>query len=461
MPKPKTEYQCSACGQKTPKWHGRCPACGEWNTLSEIARSAPVRPTHSSRTFRLPEAEVSARPTPLAEVGRAAASRVVTGIREFDRVLGGGLVPGGLALVGGDPGIGKSTLLLQALNSVATESAPALYVTGEESPEQVRLRADRLGMTSSRVLVLAETRVESIVRFVESEPPRALVIDSIQSIFDSSLESAPGSVSQIREVAARFLYLAKARGVPTLLVGHVTKDGALAGPRVLEHLVDTVLYFEASTGSPYRILRAHKNRFGSTNEIGVFEMKATGLEEVENPSALFLSERPEDAPGSVVIPAMEGTRPILVEVQALVSTTSFGTPRRTCLGFDSSRAALLVAVLEQRAGLQLLGCDVFVNVAGGIDLREPAADLAVSLALASSLVGKPIPARWLVFGEVGLAGELRNVSQPEQRLKEGAKLGFTDAVVPSSVASAAGVKGVMHLHSAKNLGDVISEIFAF
>ena len=436
MAKTRTEHRCQACGHRTIKWMGKCPGCGAWETLVEEAVLPPAKGKRDTRTFRLPEAAASgARPIPLDHVEGRGTERRRTGIGELDRVLGGGLVAGSLVLVGGDPGIGKSTLLLQALDKLARgEGPPTLYVSGEESAQQVRLRAERLGILSSRVHVFAETRADAIARQIELEPPCAVVIDSIQSVFDPDLESAPGSVSQIREVAARFLYLAKARGVPCLLVGHVTKEGSLAGPRVLEHLVDTVLYFERSTGGPYRILRAHKNRFGSTNEIGVFEMREEGLTEVTNPSAMFLSERPEDAPGSVVLPTLEGTRPILVEVQALVSSAPFGSPRRTCLGFESSRAALLVAVLEQLAGLQLLGNDVFVNVAGGIELDEPAGDLAVALAMASSLAQRPVPSGWIAFGEVGLAGELRSVMQAELRLAEAAKLGFTDAIVPASVA---------------------------
>jgi DNA repair protein RadA/Sms len=305
-----------------------------------------------------------------------------------------------------------------------------LYVTGEESPEQVKLRAARLGIDSGAILLLAETRADRIAAAIEKHRPAAAVVDSIQTVYDPEIPSAPGSVSQIREVAARLLYLAKSVKVPTFLVGHVTKGGELAGPRVLEHMVDTVLYFESSGGQPFRILRAHKNRFGSTNEIGVFEMRQSGLEAVLNPSELFLAERPVDAPGSAVLPALEGTRPVLVEVQALVSATSFGTPRRTCLGFDTARAAMLVAVLERRAGLQLLGCDVFVNIAGGIEIDEPAADLAVACALASSLRNRPIDRRTVVFGEIGLAGELRGVSQPDPRLAEAAKLGFTRVIFP-------------------------------
>lgn len=408
--------------------------------MTEHRVEAEAKPKHQSRTFRLPNttgpAESSVQPVPLADLAASSGDRVTTGIPELDRVLGGGLVAGMLVLVGGDPGIGKSTLLLQALDGIIRRASRkddrVLYVSGEESPQQIKLRADRLGVDGRRLHLLAETRTDRIVEAVEAMAPSAVVVDSIQSIYDPQLDSAPGSVSQIREVAARLMYLAKARSVPTLLVGHVTKEGGLAGPKVLEHLVDTVLYFESATGHPYRILRAHKNRFGSTNEIGVFEMHARGLEPVANPSEMFLAERPEDAPGSVVLPAIEGTRPVLVEVQALVSPTSFGTPRRTCLGFDSARAALLVAVLERRAGLQLLGCDVFVNIAGGISLREPAADLAVAVALASSLTNKPLAARSLVFGEIGLAGELRAVTQADVRLAEAARLGFQKAILPAA-----------------------------
>lgn len=436
MAKSTTIYRCAECGATAPKWVGRCASCGAWNTMQEEAREAPAKGKNKGRSFRLPEAAATAKPTPLSEVQAEDAARAATGLSELDRVLGGGLVPGALILVGGDPGIGKSTLLLQALDKVAqgARGRPVLYVSGEESPTQVKLRADRLKVEAKDLLIFAETRADRIVQQVEALQPACVVVDSIQSVYDPEIPSAPGSVAQIREVAARFLYLAKARNVPCILVGHVTKEGSLAGPRVLEHMVDTVLYFESAAGHPYRILRAHKNRFGSTNEIGVFEMVASGLAEVENPSELFLAERPDGAPGSTVLPAIEGTRPILVEVQALVSPTSFGTPRRTCLGFDSGRAALLVAVLEQRAELQLTGCDVFVNAAGGVNISEPAADLAVAVALASSFQNKPLPPKCVVFGELGLAGELRAVVQPETRLAEAVKLGFTRAVIPAANA---------------------------
>jgi DNA repair protein RadA/Sms len=431
MAKSKTIFRCSSCGYEASKWLGRCPDCSSWASLVEEAVHAePATPQQKARAFRLPESAAAA--LPLSEVPAEAAARSPVGISELDRVLGGGLVPGSLVLVGGDPGIGKSTLLLQALAKLATAARPALYVTGEESREQVKLRATRLGILGESVLLLAETRADRVAEAIERAKPAAVVVDSIQTIYDPEVQSAPGSVSQVREVAARFLYQAKSLGVPTFLVGHVTKSGELAGPRVLEHMVDTVLYFESSAGHPYRILRAHKNRFGSTNEIGVFEMRGAGLEVVLNPSELFLAERPEGAPGSVVFPALEGTRPVLVEVQALVSPTNLGTPRRTCLGFDSNRAAMLVAVLERRAGLKLLGCDIFVNVAGGMSIDEPAADLAVATALASSMRDRPVLKKAVLFGEVGLAGELRAVSQADPRLSEAAKLGFASAILPSA-----------------------------
>lgn len=431
MARTKTIYRCTRCGQESPKWLGRCPGCESWNSLVEEHNDAPAKGANVNRTFRLPGEMKDAMPVPLASLTVSGEERISTGLSELDRVLGGGLVKGALILVGGDPGIGKSTLLLHGLDYLARAGGrQVLYVTGEESLEQVKLRADRLGISDERLLLFAETRTDRIVAAIEASSPAAVVIDSIQAIYDPELESAPGSVSQIREVAARFLYLAKAKGTPTFLVGHVTKDGAIAGPRLLEHMVDTVLYFESSTGHPYRILRAHKNRFGSTNEIGVFEMEGSGLRQVTNPSELFLAERPVGASGSVVLPALEGSRPILVEVQSLVSPTSFGTPRRTCLGFDSARAALLTAVLERRAGLQLLGCDIFVNIAGGMEIDEPAADLAVAASLASSLRDRPIHKSTVVFGEIGLAGELRAIAQPEPRLHEAAKLGFRRAVMP-------------------------------
>lgn len=368
-------------------------------------------------------------PLPISEVPPQAEVRLPCGIGELDRVLGGGLVPGSLVLIGGDPGIGKSTLLLQAMHHLA-ETADVLYVSGEESAAQTRLRGERLGLSGRRLLVLAENGLEEIVAQIERLKPRAVVVDSIQTVWTRSLESAPGSVSQVRESAGRLMVLAKGSGVPVFIVGHVTKDGAIAGPRVLEHMVDTVLYFEGDRGHPYRILRAVKNRFGSTNEIGVFEMKSGGLEEVANPSELFLSERPLDAPGSVVTASLEGSRPLLVEIQALVTPSSYGTPRRTTIGVDGNRLALLVAVLEKKAGLHLGGQDIFLNVAGGARLAEPAADLAIMLAVASSHLDRPVPHQTVVFGEVGLAGEVRAITQPEPRIAEAAKLGFTDCILP-------------------------------
>ncbi len=378
----------------------------------------------------------SARPIPLREVEASGEERRRTGIGELDRVLGGGIVPGALMLLGGDPGIGKSTLVLAVLDRLALgePERPVLYVSGEESARQVKLRADRLGCGAENLQVLAETDAEKVLRAAQALRPAAIAVDSIQTQYLPELQSAPGTVSQIREVAARFMALAKTTETPVFLVGHVTKDGAIAGPRVLEHMVDTVLYFEGGGAHPYRVLRAHKNRFGSASEIGVFEMKAGGLAEVPNPSALFLAERPLDAPGSAVTAVLNGTRTVLVEIQALVAPTGYGTPRRTALGIDSNRVALLAAVLEKKVGMEILSCDLFVNVAGGLSVDDPAADLAAAAALASSFRDRALPARTLVLGEVGLAGEVRAVSQPEIRLAEAARLGFERAVLPAANA---------------------------
>lgn len=428
MARPRTLFACQACGFQSPRWLGRCPDCNAWNSLvEEQAETAP-----DGRRVR---GRSAATPLPLTALTGTNEERWASGIGELDRVLGGGVVPGSVVLVGGDPGIGKSTLALQLLAALA-RTGVVLYVSGEESPEQIKLRADRLGLPAAphaeRLIVLPETCVERILEHIEQLAPVAVAVDSIQTMFTEALGSAPGSIGQVRESAAQLVTHAKRTGRATVLIGHVTKEGALAGPRVLEHMVDTVLYFEGDRGHPFRILRAAKNRFGSTNEIGVFDMKGSGLQPVENPSALFLAERPEDVPGSVVVASMEGTRPILVEVQALVSPSSLGTPRRTTLGLDPNRVALLVAILEKKLGAQLLGHDIFVNVAGGVRIDEPAADLGVAAAVASSFLDRPIDPHLILVGEVGLAGEVRAVSQIEPRLREAAKLGFRRALVPES-----------------------------
>jgi DNA repair protein RadA/Sms len=359
-------------------------------------------------------------------------NRLLTDIREFDRVLGGGLVPGTLVLIGGDPGIGKSTLMLQALYGLASQGHKVLYVSGEESNRQIRLRSQRLDTVASGLMVVSEVQIDAILGMVQAAPPQVLVIDSIQTMYNPELTSAPGSVSQVRESTVRLMMMAKKTGIPTLLVGHVTKDGAIAGPKLLEHMVDTVLYFEGDRNHIFRILRAVKNRFGSTNEIGVFEMKDQGLDEVANPSAVFLSERPANAAGSTVTASMEGTRPILVELQALASSTSFGTPRRTILGLDPNRVALLAAVMEKQLGMHLMGYDIFMNVAGGVKVIEPAVDMAIVSAIASSFLDKPVPDGTVVLGEVGLAGEVRAIGQVDIRLGEVKKMGFKRCLVPES-----------------------------
>jgi len=417
----KTVYSCQHCGYQSPKWHGRCPDCQQWNSLVE-EQSLSVA-THS-RALAEP-----GRPIKLAAVDCRSEDRLRTGLDELDRTLGGGVVPGSLILVGGDPGIGKSTLLLQAFAHLAANGI-ALYVTAEESVRQVKMRADRLDIAIDNLYLLAETSLDQIKQRISELKPAFLVIDSIQTIFTSNLDSAPGSVSQVRECSGQLMIQAKSLGLPTFIVGHVTKDGAIAGPRVLEHIVDTVLYFEGDPGYPYRILRTFKNRFGSTNEIGVFEMRGQGLREVSNPSELFLAERPDKSAGSVVVPALEGSRPILVELQALVSASSFGTPQRTAIGIDHKRIALLIAILEKKVELSLAGQDIFLNVAGGVRLDEPAIDLAAIAVLASSHLNRIINPKLVIFGEVGLTGEVRAVTQPELRVKEAARLGFTECVLP-------------------------------
>ena len=411
MAKPKIVYACQSCGYQSPKWMGKCPDCNQWNTFAEEKYERAVHP-RGELSLGTREA-----PASIHEIDTAEEGRVLSGIGEFDRVLGGGLVAGSVILIGGDPGIGKSTLLLQAFAAISQTGLTCLYVSGEESQRQIKMRAERLGIAAPNLLVLSETSLERILEQVKRLKPGVLVIDSIQTIFTSTIPSAPGSIAQVRESSGSIIVLAKKTGLTTFLIGHVTKDGAIAGPRVLEHMVDTVLYFEGERGHSFRILRAVKNRFGSTNEIGVFEMKEAGLKEVTNPSEIFLMERPLEVPGSAVVCSMEGTRPILVELQALVSRSFLAVPRRTTIGVDHNRVALLVAVLEKKLGAQLFNQDIFVNVAGGVHVDEPAVDLGIIAAVASSHKEKNIDPRTVFFGEVGLAGEIRGISQAEARVK--------------------------------------------
>ena len=424
MAKTKSSYVCQSCGSVQSRWQGKCPDCSEWNTIVEelhIESGSHVRPPITD----------DAAPMPITHQAAVQSKRLLTGLLEFDRVLGGGIVPGSLILIGGDPGIGKSTLMLQLGHYLAEHSGEVLYVSGEESFDQTQLRANRLGSLSDNLLLMTETGIDQVRKRISEHEYTCVVIDSIQSMYSSQLSSVPGSVGQVRECANECLRLAKGRNVPIFLVGHVTKDGSIAGPRVLEHLVDTVLYFEGEGKQSLRILRGIKNRFGSTNEIGVFEMTDKGLLEVENPSALFLNERPRGVSGSAVIPSIEGTRPLLVEVQALVTECHSGSPRRTVTGLNPNRVSLILAVLEKRAGLQFSGMDVFVNVAGGVKLDEPAADLAVALALVSSLRDVPIPPDATAFGEIGLAGEIRAVDMARQRIAEASKFGFRTCILPT------------------------------
>jgi DNA repair protein RadA/Sms len=421
----KTEivHVCQNCGFRSAKWLGRCPDCNEWQTMVEERTAPRSGKAHHNKV------EYEA-PIPLSQAPTSIGNRLSTTVAELDRVLGGGLVPGSLVLIGGEPGIGKSTLLLHLLAGVAKDNRQVLYVSGEESGQQIRLRAERLQAMTEHLLLATESRVETVIAMALAIRPALLAVDSVQTMTTDDFPSAPGSVTQVRESTARLMAMAKSSNIPVVLVGHVTKDGTIAGPKVLEHMVDTVLYFEGDRGHAFRILRTVKNRFGSTNEIGVFEMKEEGLVEVSNPSELFLAERPVNAAGSVVLPSMEGTRPILVEVQALVSPSNLGTPRRTAIGADPQRVALLTAVLEKKAGLSLFGHDIFINIAGGIRVDEPALDLGIICAIGSSLLERPIGNTTAVCGEVGLAGEVRAVGQCDQRLKEAARLGFSRLVLP-------------------------------
>jgi DNA repair protein RadA/Sms len=436
MAKEKTSYTCTECGGSSPRWLGKCPHCEAWNTLIETVPES-AGPARNRFASLAKAAAVEA----LADIEASEIERTPTGIGELDRVLGGGIVEGGVVLIGGDPGIGKSTLLLQALDGLQRAAVPTLYVTGEESGAQVALRSRRLGLDNSQVKVLAEIQLEKILATIASIQPAVAVIDSIQTVYSDQLTSAPGSVAQVRECAAHLTRAAKAGGTSIVLVGHVTKEGALAGPRVLEHMVDTVLYFEGDTHSSFRLVRAVKNRFGAVNEIGVFAMTEKGLKGVANPSAIFLSQHSEPVPGSCVLVTLEGTRPMLVEIQALVDSGGV-SPRRLSVGLDRDRLAMLLAVLHRHAGVACMDQDVFVNAVGGVRISEPAADLAVMLAITSSLRGKPLPKGFIAFGEVGLAGEVRPAPRGQERLREAAKLGFSVAVVPKANAPKKGSREI-------------------
>ncbi len=435
MSKAKSIYVCTACGAETTKWAGQCGDCGAWNTMTESLREAPSK---AARTGGY--AGQVGKVTVLAEVSAMAEERVPSGLSELDRVLGGGLVPGSVVLIGGDPGIGKSTILLQTLTHLA-QTLPALYVTGEESLAQVAMRARRLELPMDKLELMAETSVENIIATAREKKPRVLVCDSIQTLYTEALQSAPGGVSQIRESAALLTRFAKHSGCALFLVGHVTKEGALAGPRVLEHMVDCVLYFEGEADSRFRVIRAVKNRFGAVNELGVFAMTDRGLREVNNPSAIFLSRHSEAIPGSIVMVTREGTRPLLVEVQALVDE-AYGNPRRVAIGLDQNRLAMLLAVLHRHGGIATVGQDVFVNVVGGVKVLETGSDLALLLAVTSSLRGQSLPTDLVVFGEVGLSGEIRPVPNGQERLKEAAKHGFTRAIVPKGNAPKQAIEGM-------------------
>ncbi len=450
----KTTFHCQTCGHQAPRWLGRCPDCGGWNTLKE--ERLPAAPKGRQAFVKT----AMAAATPISDIELVGEPRLSTGMGELDRVLGGGVVPGSIMLIGGDPGIGKTTLLLQALPLLAARGEQVLYISGEESPRQIKMRGGRLGIDGKHLLILGETSLELILKSIQEVQPIAVVVDSIQTVYTEQLSSAPGTISQVQEVAGQLMWFAKRSNVPVFLIGHVTKEGAIAGPRLLEHIVDTVLYFEGDKSHSFRILRAVKNRFGSTNEIGVFEMKEGGLEEVGNPSELFLAERPQRTTGSVVVSSLEGTRPILVELQALVSGTNYAMPKRMANGVEPNRLSLLLAVMEKRLGMHLSGQDVYVNVVGGIHIDEPAIDLGIVAAVTSSLRESPIDFTTLVMGEVGLGGEVRAISQADLRIREAAKMGFKRCLLPErNVAKLEPIEGI-ELIGIHEVGDALDAVLA-
>ena len=457
MAKKKTKFMCQACGYESAKWMGRCPGCGEWNKMVEEVEITGKQPRgafqHSSTTG------LRSKAAPITSIETEQEQRVKTSLKELNRVLGGGVVPGSLVLIGGDPGIGKSTLLLQVSAQLAATNQKVLYISGEESVKQTKLRADRLHVSSPELYIYAETNLEMIHQTIEDLSPQFVVVDSIQTVYHPEVTSAPGSVSQVRECTAELMRIGKTKGIAIFIVGHVTKEGAIAGPRLLEHMVDTVLYFEGERHHTYRILRAVKNRFGSTNEMGIFEMKEFGLEEVENPSAIFLEERSKGASGSTVVASMEGTRPVLVEIQALISPTSYGNPRRMATGIDHNRVSLLMAVLEKRVGLLLQNQDAYLKVAGGVKLDEPAIDLAVAVSIASSFRDKPTRPSDCIIGEVGLTGEVRRVSRIEQRVQEAAKLGFERVILPAKNIGGWKVPDGIRLIGVNSVGEALQHAF--
>jgi len=453
LKKNKTTFFCRDCGYESPKWLGKCPGCNEWNVFIE-EEEAGRGGNSGYGTLSMNESPLS-----IDSIEADEQERLKTDVLEMDRVLGGGIVEGSAVLVGGDPGIGKSTLLLQMLQKLAEKGRNVLYVSGEESARQIKLRGMRIGADSKNLLVLVETALENILQHLQTLKPDVAVIDSVQTVYSTSLGSAPGSVGQVREISGRLVLFAKKTGISLFLVGHVTKDGAIAGPKVLEHMVDTVLYFEGDSGHAYRIIRGMKNRFGPSNEIGVFEMRDSGLMEVLNPSAFFLSERPDAAAGSVVVPSMEGTRPILVEIQSLVSPSSLGMPRRTSIGVDHNRVSLLVAVLDRICGLHLGSQDIFLNVAGGIRVDEPAVDLGIVAAMASSFLNRPICPGTVVFGEVGLTGEVRGIAQMIPRIREAARMGFARCILPRALSQEIPEVSGMELCRVGNLGALLENLF--